>query len=64
MTTFLQAFNQHGPDTIAIAEALGISEAQADRLVNDHMKERYELKLHRKRMKAALQGQPSGRASA
>lgn len=34
--TFLEAFNHHGPDTMAIASDLGISEAEAERLIHEH----------------------------
>lgn len=34
--TFLEAFDQCGPDTMAIASTLGISEAEAERLIHEH----------------------------
>lgn len=34
--TFLEALALYGPDTIAISESLGISEADAERLIHAH----------------------------
>jgi hypothetical protein len=38
--TFLDAYELHGPDTMAIAAALRITEAAADSLINAKMDER------------------------
>lgn len=42
--TFPEAYALHGPDTIAISEALGIPEHEADRLINAEMERAREEK--------------------
>lgn len=51
---FLDAYKLHGNDTIAIAEALGIPEHEADRLINAKMNERYTNRATWQRVKAQL----------
>ena len=50
--TFSQAFAIHGPDTIAIAAAVGIPEHEADRLINAKMNARAYEKARWQRTKA------------
>jgi len=40
--TFLEAFTKYGPDVERIADALGITPPEADRLINDLMDRRYQ----------------------
>jgi DNA-binding IclR family transcriptional regulator len=40
--TFLEAFTKYRPDVEGIAEALGITPQEADRLINDLMDRRYQ----------------------
>lgn len=42
--TFADAYALHGPDTIAISEALGIPEHEADRLINAELERAREEK--------------------
>ena len=37
MTTFLEAYAEFGPDTIAISQAMNIKEHEADSMVNARM---------------------------
>ncbi|MBX5190148.1 hypothetical protein HJB86_14655 [Rhizobium sp. NZLR3b] len=46
--TFLEAYAIHGPDTIAISEALNISEHEADRLINEAMERRHKARSDRR----------------
>lgn len=52
--TFLEAYALHGPDTIAIAEALSITEAEADALINERMDRKARSKERWERTKANL----------
>ena len=54
MTAFLDAFALYGPDTIAISEALGIPEHEADRLINERMNERHGRRERNDRIRAEL----------
>jgi hypothetical protein len=49
--TFLEAFNLHPYDTIAISKAMGIKEHEADRLINAKMNR--ARKTHRENMRLA-----------
>lgn len=40
MISFLEAYEIHGPDTMAIAKAMGVQEHEADRLINARMDSR------------------------
>ena len=42
--TFLNAYARFGPDVIAIAEALGITQPEADTLINIHMEKAHQRK--------------------
>lgn len=46
MKTFTTLYAEHGPDTMAIAEALGISEAKAEGLIYDHMNANHAARMH------------------
>ncbi|WP_416066081.1 hypothetical protein ACK9YZ_06940 [Rhizobium sp. ZK1] len=50
--TFLEAFTKYGPDVERIAEALGISPPEADRLINGYMDIRYEKRAESRRRPA------------
>lgn len=50
--TFSEAYALYGPDTIAIADALGIPEHEADRLINAKMNARAYEKARWVRTKA------------
>ncbi|MEQ1407752.1 hypothetical protein ABK249_22795 [Neorhizobium sp. Rsf11] len=50
--TFSEAYALHGPDTIAISEALGIREHEADRLINERMDRKYADKVENLRRSA------------
>lgn len=43
--TFLEAFTKYGPDVERIAEALGITPPEADRLINEAMDRRYHERI-------------------
>lgn len=49
-----EAFNLYGPDTIAISEALGIPEHEAERLINDRMDERHARRVKNSRLRDEL----------
>jgi len=49
--TFLEAYAKFGPDTMAIAEGLGIKEHEADRLINARLNCSYAERLHARRIK-------------
>ncbi|MBB3743880.1 plasmid maintenance system antidote protein VapI [Rhizobium sp. BK591] len=50
--TFLEAYALHGPDVERIAEALGITPPEADRLINDEMERRYQKRVQIDRRRA------------
>lgn len=52
MNAFLEAYTLHGHDIIAIADALGIPEHEADRLINAKMNARAYEKSRWQRTKA------------
>ncbi|QJS25773.1 hypothetical protein [Rhizobium ruizarguesonis] len=52
MITFLEAYALHGPDVERIAEALGITHPEADRLINEAMERRYQQRVQRGRRRA------------
>jgi len=52
--TFSEAYQRHGPDTIAISEALDIPEHEADRLINERMDRKYADKVENDRLRAEL----------
>ncbi|WJR66978.1 hypothetical protein QTA58_22770 [Neorhizobium sp. CSC1952] len=52
--TFSEAYQRHGPDTIAISEALGIPEHESDRLINERMDRKYSDKVENGRPRADL----------
>ncbi|KKX29204.1 hypothetical protein [Rhizobium sp. LC145] len=52
--TFSEAYALHGPDTIAISEALGIPEHEADRLVNERMEQKARRRADNARLRAEL----------
>ncbi len=43
--TFLEAFTKFGPDVERVAEALGITPPEADRLINAIMERRYQKRV-------------------
>ncbi|MGO6879451.1 hypothetical protein ACC734_17010 [Rhizobium ruizarguesonis] len=45
--TFLEAFTKYGPDVERIAEALGITPPEADRLINEAMERRHQQRVRR-----------------
>lgn len=45
MTTFLEAYEKHGPDVERIAQALGIAPSEADRLINAEMERKHAHRL-------------------
>jgi plasmid maintenance system antidote protein VapI len=45
--TFLEAFTKFGPDVERIAEALGITPPEADRLINEAMERRNQQRVRR-----------------
>ncbi|WP_165505478.1 hypothetical protein [Rhizobium leguminosarum] len=45
--TFLEAFTKFGPDVERIAEALGITPPEADRLINEAMERRHQQRVRR-----------------
>ncbi|MDX0510645.1 hypothetical protein GOE04_29105 [Sinorhizobium medicae] len=49
--TFLEAYARFGPDTIAIGEAMGIPEHEADRFINARLNCSYAERLHARRVK-------------
>lgn len=52
--TFSEAYAAFGPDTVVIAGAMGITEAEADRLVNERMEQRARNSASWQRRKAEL----------
>ena len=52
--TFFEAYARFGPDTIAISEALGIPEHEADRLINERMNELHASREKNERLRAEL----------
>ncbi|WP_018445546.1 hypothetical protein [Rhizobium gallicum] len=52
MITFLEAYALHGPDVERIAEALGITPPEADRLINEAMERRHQQRVQRSRRRA------------
>lgn len=52
--TFFEAYARFGPDTIAISEALGIPEHEADRLINERMNDRHAHRQKNERLRAEL----------
>ena len=50
MKMFVDAFEQYGCDSMAIAEACGITEAVADSLINACMNVDYTERMHRRRV--------------
>ena len=52
--TFQEAYRRFGPDTMAIAEALSITEAEADRLINERMEQRARNSANWQRKKLEL----------
>ncbi|SMF65701.1 hypothetical protein SAMN02982989_3395 [Xaviernesmea oryzae] len=52
--TFSEAYHLHGPDTIAISEALGIAEHEADRLINERMDRKYRDRVENARIRGEL----------
>lgn len=52
--TFHEAYHKFGPDTMAIAEALDIPEADADSLINNRMENKARNAENWKRTKAVL----------
>ncbi|MBX5021202.1 hypothetical protein [Rhizobium lentis] len=52
MITFLEAFTKYGPDVERIAEALGITPPEADRLVSREMERRYQARIRGERRRA------------
>jgi DNA-directed RNA polymerase specialized sigma24 family protein len=45
--TFLEAYALHGPDVERIAEAMGITPSEADRLINEAMERRHQQRVRR-----------------
>ncbi|QIG70459.1 hypothetical protein EVB88_075 [Rhizobium phage RHph_N28_2] len=45
--TFLEAYLLHGPDVERIAEELGITPPEADRLINEAMERRHQQRVRR-----------------
>jgi plasmid maintenance system antidote protein VapI len=43
--TFLEAFTKYGPDVERVAEALGITPPEADRLINEAMERRHQKRM-------------------
>lgn len=52
--TFTEAFALYGPDTIAISEALGIPEYEADHRINKRMDEKHARRLKNAREREDL----------
>ena len=52
--TFSEAYQLHGPDTIAISGALGIPEHEADRLINERMEQKARRRADNARIRAEL----------
>jgi hypothetical protein len=52
--TFSEAYSLFGPDTIAISEALGIAEHEADRLINERMDRKYRDRVEHARIRGEL----------
>ncbi|WP_165410039.1 hypothetical protein [Rhizobium ruizarguesonis] len=50
--TFLEAYAIHGPDVERIAEALGITPPEADRLINEALERRHQQRVQRSRRRA------------
>lgn len=50
--TFLEAFTKYGPDVERIAETLGITPPEADRLINEAMERRHQQRVQRSRRRA------------
>jgi hypothetical protein len=46
--TFLEAYALLGPDVERIAEALGITPPEADRLINEAMERRHQQRVQRR----------------
>lgn len=52
--TFSEAYAIHGPDTIAISEALGIPEHEADRLINERIEQKARRRADNTRLRTEL----------
>ena len=52
--TFSEAYALHGPDVELIAEAMGITAPEADRLINDRMDRKYRDRVENARIRAEL----------
>jgi plasmid maintenance system antidote protein VapI len=50
--TFLEAFTKYGPDVERVAEALGITPPEADRLINEAMDRRHQKRMAYRRRPA------------
>jgi len=72
--TFAEAFALHGPDTIAISEAMLIPECDADRLISEEMtlrlnqrikdeKRRIAQRDHMRKVRDELRGIRAGRSA-